>query len=177
MPETQVASRVRRGRVGRLVLGLVVGLVLAMSPPALARGAHDKATGSGSWINGGGLDFYAEFSAHAKEGNREAKGSLYQSLNEGFGGFTVSVDTVIVDDDRACFGGITDSAWGMYESREGQYRWTTVVDGGAGEDERGADYLRGGWANPSSPPAWCIFGITANNEEWYGGNVQIHFAD
>lgn len=174
MQGRQVASGHRTGRASWLVICLVSALFLAIAVPAVAVGPHDKATGNGSWINGGGLDFHAEFNAHAAVGNHEAKGSLYQNLKDGSGGFTVDVDTVIVGDGHACFGGITDSAWGVYGFREGQYRWTTVVDGGSGEDETGADFLRGGWVGPSAP-TWCTSGDPANNDSWYLGNVQVHF--
>lgn len=169
-----IASRTRSGRVSWGVLGLVLGLFLAMAMPAFAGGSADKATGSGDWINGQGLDFYAEFNAHEGKDGRPAKGSLYQNLDDGTGGFTVEVDAVMVFDGYACFGGNTDSAWGTYASHLNEYRWTTVVDGGSGLTETGDDYLRGGWVGTSAP-SWCLNGDTASNNAWYGGNVQIHY--
>jgi len=132
--------------------------------------AAEKATGSGTWTNGQGLDFYAEFNAHEAAGKRAAKGRLLQSLVSGEGGFVVDVDTVTVYDGHACFGGYTTDAWGEFANRLNQYRWTVVADGG----EPGDDYLRGGWTG-TSQPSWCTDGNTAANKPFSSGNVQIHY--
>jgi hypothetical protein len=152
------------------VAALVVGLVLLLAVPALAGGPANMATGSGYWTNGQGLDFYAEFNAHEAMDNRSAKGYLLQVLVDGTGGFTVNVDSVQVYETYACFGGTTDSAWGTYASRAGQYRWTMVKDGG---EPSVADYLRGSWE--VSKPAYCSGGNPGTNEAWSGGNVQMHY--
>lgn len=140
-------------------------------PGSNGNGPAAKATGSGYWTNGGGDDFYAEFEAHEAKGNRAAKGSLHQKRVDGvFGGFIVEVDVVTVHDGYACFGGVTTEAWGAYENRLDQVRWTLVEDGGEGPEAE--DFLRGSWTN--SAPSFCTTGDEGGNLPWSDGNVQIH---
>jgi hypothetical protein len=143
---------------------------LAVAKPASGGHSADKATGSGTWTNGGGVDFYAQFNAHEAAGNRDAKGYLFQNRLDGDGGFTVDVDTVNVYATYACFGGVTTSGWGEYANRVGSYRWTVVVDGG----EPGEDFLRGGW---TGTPSFCDPADTAGNQSFSSGNVQVHAGD
>ncbi|MDP3984215.1 MAG: hypothetical protein Q8Q52_04315 [Acidimicrobiia bacterium] len=161
------------GRRRWLAATVAIGFTWALAIPAWAGGAADKATGSGFWTNSQGINFYAEFNAHEAKDARPAKGSLFQERVDGAGGFIVDVDSVsIIFETHACFGGITTSAWGTYAFRAGQYRWTTVVDGG----EPAIDYLRGGWtgsAEAGATPDWCLAGDIAGNDAWSGGNVQI----
>ena len=167
-------SRAPTGRVSWGVVGLVFGLMLAMSFPAMAGGSADKATGSGYWTNGGGDDFYAEFNVHEARDGRAAKGSLTQDRVDGLGGFVVDVTQVYVSADglSVCFGGNTTDAWGEYAHQLNVFRWTTVVDGGEGSTDNSGDFLRGAWI--PGGPVWCTQGDTSTNEAWSGGNVQIH---
>lgn len=140
-------------------------------PGSNGNGPAAMATGSGYWTNSAGADFYAEFEAHEAKSNRPAKGSLLQKRVDGVvGGFIVEVDTVTVYEDHACFAGVTTEAWGVYESRLGQVRWTMVEDGGEGVGAE--DFLRGEWT--VSEPSFCTNGNAGGNHPWSAGNVQIH---
>lgn len=135
------------------------------------KGPAAKATGSGSWTNSSGQDFYAEFAAHESHSGRPAKGHLLQERVDGvYGGFEVTVDNVTVSGEYACFGGFTTAAWGTYANRLNQYRWTMVKDGGEGGTAR--DYLRGEWVK--AQPGFCSSGNQGGNQAWSAGNVQIH---
>jgi hypothetical protein len=160
-----------------LAFGLSLGLVAALAVPAAAGGPGNKATGSGTWLNAQGHSQMVAFNAHEAEGVRPAKGLLYQESYGGtVGTFSVDVQVVAVTAAGACFGGPQIAGTDGFAARNGQWRWTTVIDGGAGIDETGMDYLRGGHTTSASvtPPAWCSTYDVAGNEAWWGGNVQIH---
>lgn len=157
-------------------LGVLL-FVITASATAMA-GATDKATGSGSWLNGAGQFQYAEFNAHEQMDNRPAKGHHYQENDSGTLSLDVDEVYVYTESGRACYGGIAYSATGTAAQYQGRRWYVAVADGGAAGNETGMDLLRAGvtpiGSGIGSAPAWCLNGDFGTNQFWSEGNVQIH---
>lgn len=88
---------------------------------------HSKATGEVTWV--AGIERSASFNAHEDApGTPSDRGDLYQESEDG--SFTVEVSCVDIEGNEATFAGEVVDASGQFENRVGQYRVTTVYDGG-----------------------------------------------
>jgi len=84
---------------------------------------------------------------------------------------TSSVLTTLPRQAQTCFLQEIFAHWRADADRQGQYRWTVVVDGGGETTESTADHLQGEWK--ATAPSYRSTGATAN-DACTGGNVQIH---